>query len=519
MPPPSEKPDSPPTAARSQKTAPEDKVPIVQKLGYGLGTFIDMWGHWLYPNIAFQVFNIFLGVAPWLVGVAVILNRVIDAISDPFFGWLSDNTRTRWGRRRPYMLVGSVLAGLGLPFLLAVTPGWGSTHLLGLEISNYFWFMLASSAIYLPVVGCFNMPYQSLGAELTPGYHERTSVYSFRNAVQKVPEVGLFFAGQFFTMSVWVGANNGNVFERVKLLFTSASAWARAAEGAKPNMLLGAQVFLAMAGLVMMIVGLTSFALVRERYYGKVVERKQQKISIKETIWQTLQCRPFRVQVLMNLAYSLGLSMVGTLGAADTFYYVCHGNLSEGNWWNFRMGLMGMVLGLLGIPTFAFIARRLGKRRAMMCVFGCAIAVFVGTWWLYNPNIKWLQMFASGFIAFIGAGFWTLYGSIGADVIDYDELQNGKRREGAFSACGSWITKVGMATGAGVSFFILSWIGFEAKLEGNQTEHTLLMIRLLLAAIPIVGLAFALVALTRFPLSQEKMAEIRRQLEARRGKV
>jgi GPH family glycoside/pentoside/hexuronide:cation symporter len=64
----------------------------------------------------------------------------------------------------------------------------------------------------------------------------------------------------------------------------------------------------------MMIAGLISFLLVRERYYGKIVERKQSKVSIKETLWQTLRCQPFRMQVLMNMAYSMGLSMVGTLG-------------------------------------------------------------------------------------------------------------------------------------------------------------------------------------------------------------
>jgi GPH family glycoside/pentoside/hexuronide:cation symporter len=133
--------------------------------------------------------------------------------------------------------------------------------------------------------------------------------------------------------------------------------------------------------------------------------------------------------------------------------------------------------------------------------------------------VRWLQVFASGFIAFTGAGFWTLLYSILADVVDYDELQTGKRREGAFAGCNSWITKVGMALGGGISMVILGWIGFDAKLEGAQTPHTIFMIRILLAVIPIIGLSCALVALARFPLSQERMADIRRQLEARRGKV
>jgi GPH family glycoside/pentoside/hexuronide:cation symporter len=269
-----------------------------------------------------------------------------------------------------------------------------------------------------------------------------------------------------------------------------------------------------------MVAGLACVALVRERYYGKlVVAGKQDKISIKETLWQTLQCKPFQAQVCMNLAYNLGTSMVGTLGFAATMYYVCGGRLTEGNGWNFLMGLAGLVFGLTGIRVFGFIASRVGKKLTMGVVFSVAILIFISTWWLYDPTLRWLQLLACGLIAFTGAGFWVLFYSLLADVVDYDELQTGRRREGAFSACVSWISKVGMAGGAGCSFFILQWIGFDAKLGGNQTEHTLFMIRILLATIPVIGLTIALFALARYPLTQEKMAEIRQQLEARRGKV
>ncbi len=221
----------------------------------------------------------------------------------------------------------------------------------------------------------------------------------------------------------------------------------------------------------------------------------------------------------MRLSYSIGTSMVGALGYYNTVYYVCHGHLATATKWNTVMGLSGMAFGFLGIPTFALIARRVGKRGGLMCVLASAILVFIGTWWFYNPSIPWLQIFASGLIAFTGAGFWTLEGSIGVDVIDYDELSSGKRREGAFSSCISWITKVGMALGVGASGIILSVTGFDAKLEGAQTEHALFMIRFLLATIPIIGLVLSLIALSRFPLTQAKMQEIRAALEARRGKV
>ena len=497
------------SSATPPRIAPEDKVPVAQKLGYGLGTFHDMWGHWLYPGMAYQVFNIFLGVSPALVGAALLINRLFDAMSDPLFGWLSDNTRTRFGRRRPYILVGSILAGIALPTLFFVKPGWSERA--------YFGFMLASSGLFIPLMSCFYMPYQSLGAELTPDYHERTNVYSFRFAIQKLPEVALFYAAQFTTLTIWVGATNANVAGRVKRLFTEAAAW-QPAVSEKPNILIGAQVYCAILGILMIVAGVALFALVRERYYGKLA-KKQERISIRDTLYRTLSNRPFRLQLLMVLAFQMGTSMVGALGYYDTVYYVCKGDVALGARWNFLMGIAGMVLGLVGIPVYGLISRVFGKTRAMICVLLTAIAVYVGTFWFYDPDFPALQLLASGFIAFINAGFNMLEGSIGADVMDYDELESGMRREGAFSACKSWIMKVGMALGAGASGGILSWTGFDAKLGAGQTVHALFMIRFLLALIPIVGLVLAAMAISRFPLTQPRMAEIRRQLEGRRGTV
>lgn len=477
----------PPTDKPVHVTAPEDKVPVAQKIAYGLGTTNDMWGNWLYPGLVWPVFNIFLHVSPGLISLALMINRLVDAVSDPLFGWLSDNARTRWGRRRPFILVGSILSGLFLPVLFLVGPDWGEMTI--------FWYMVITSAVFITLVSCFNMPYQSLGAELTPDYHERTSVFSYKNAIQKLPEAAMFFAAAFTTLTIFNDVTG------------------------KPNILRGAQVYTVILGVIMIAVGFIVFFVVKERYYEKVVSKSQDKISIGETIWKTLKCRPFRAQLCMALAYGMGTSMVGTLGYYATVYYVCGGDVALGSKWNFAMGLSSMVLGFLGIPFFAFIARRIGKRHAMMCVQAAGILAFIATWWLYNPATPWTQVFASGFIAFAAAGFWMLYGSIGADVIDYDELETGKRREGAFSACGSWIMKVGMAVGIGMSGLVLSGTGFDSTLEGGQSEHTLFMIRVLLATIPITGLIIAFVALSIFGLTQERMLEIRTELEARRGKI
>ena len=535
-----------PSQTPKHTTAIEDKVPLLQKVTYGMGTTLDMWGNWLYPGLVWPVFNIFLGVPPWLISLALCMNRLVDAFADPFIGWMSVNTRSRWGRRRPYILIGSLLAGIGLPGLVWVTPGWGSSHIFGTEIPHYFWYMAASSALYIVCVSLYNVPYQSLGAELTPDARERTSLFSYRTAIQRIPELAMFTAAAFSTSKVWSGATKDDVMDRLGLmasrtshwfgeLFASLASldlsktgtlmgnifgWGTPMPGDAPvNTLLGAQVYTIGLGCIMVVVGIFVFLVVKERYYNSVVERNQEKVEIGETIWKTLKCRPFRANLTMGFAYAMGTSMVGTLGYYATVYFVCKGDVSVGSLWNTLMGLANSFIGVLGVPVFAFLSYRLGKRGGMMCVQLSAMAVFVATWWLYTPDIVWLQVFASGLIAFTGSGFWMLYGSIGADIIDYDELEHGKRREGAFTSSGMWIMKVGQALGIGCSGIVLSATGFNAALGGNQTAEAIFNIRLYLAAIPVVGLIIALAFLSRYGLTDKKVAEIRTQLEARRGKV
>lgn len=494
----------------------DDRVSWLIKISYGTGTAFEMWGHWLYPTIAFQIFGLYLHVPEWQIGIAVIFNRVFDACSDPFFGWLSDNTRSRFGRRRPYMLFGGILAGIGLPLLLAIAPGWQTTHFFGAEFSNYFWFMLISSAIYLPIVSCFSMPYHSLGNELTPDYHERTSIYAFKNAVQKVMEFGLYFFGLFFSMNVWVGADSNNVLNCIRRLVTDPTAWRIAPEGTTPNTLLGAQVYLVICGLLMVFAALACTIFVRERYYNTLIAGRQPRIPIVATLRQTLTCRPFLIMQLMNMIAATSQSMVGTLGLTLTIFHVCQGNKPEGNWWNFWMGMSGFALGLLGIMLFTTIARKSSKHVALKYVFISVVAVFLSSWWLYTPRFPWLQLLASGGIALVNAGYCTLIGSMGADVVDYDELNGGNRREGAFAACNSWFMKGGMALGAGFSYFVLGWIGFDSH-AAQQSEATLTSVRVLFGAVPACGTLLALVVLKRFPLTQDTMSVIRSKLETRRG--
>lgn len=463
-----------------------DRLPMRQKVGYGLGSILDMWGHWLYQSLAYQVFNVFLGMAPGLISSVLATKIVIDAASDATFGWLSDNTRTRWGRRRPFILVGGMLAGAGLPLMFAVGRGWTDMQ--------YFWFMLVSLLIYVPAMSCFNMPWLSLGSEMTPDYHERTTVMQVRNAIQKLPELGMFVAAQFTTLAI----------------FNDTSG--------KPDILLGAQVYTSILGAIMVAVSLAMALMLRERYYEKVVLAHGSKVPFRDTLYRTLKNGPFRILLSAMMAYGMATAMVSVLGYYTTIYYVCGGDVALAGKWNSAMGVAGMVFGFAGIPFFGAIAKRKGKRTALIAVFVGAIAAFIGDWWFYNPEYPALQLLACGFVAFTGAGFWTIYGSALADVVDHDELETGQRREGSFAACQSWISKAGIAVGSGASGWILQLTGFDSKLA-VQGENVILVMRLLLSGIPVIGLVIALIIVLRMQLDERRMGEIRTELEGRRGTV
>ena len=177
-----------------------------------------------------------------------------------------------------------------------------------------------------------------------------------------------------------------------------------------------------------------------------------------------------------------------------------------------------MVGGIIGVPIHAFLAHHIGKRYAVVVACCIGIIGYGGSWFLYTPNIIWLQTVASCLMGMTAASLWMLHSSIGADIIDYDELNTHERREGSFTACASYILKLGNSLGYFFSGLILSWVGFTWKLK-VQLPETILGIRISLAILPIFGLIVAIIFVLRMPLTKQRSEEIREELEARRGAV
>ena len=465
----------------------EDKVPLKAKFSYAMGGTTDIFGHWLYNGLANPVFVTFFGLTPTAVSGAVGATRLVDAFTDPLFGWISDNTRTKWGRRRPFILIGSILAGLALPCLFLVPKSFNHNQI--------FWFMVISAALYAPIISAYNMPYQSLGSELTPDYHERTSIMSWKAYTQKLSGMVTGAGFSFATLSIFNDAQTG-----------------------KPDIARGAAWFAAICGAIMILSGLMNFFNVRERYYEKA--KVQEKIPFSKIFSETFRCKPYLILLGVALVYAIPTGLVGSLGYYATTYYVCPNDLHEAANIQTWAGVSYALMGIAGVPVAAGFSRKFGKKWALTYTLCAGLVAFGSSWWLYTPEYPWPSVLCNGLNGFSATGLWVVLPSMCVDVVDYDEVHSGKRLEGAFNSTFAWVLKVGMSA----SMFIVGPLldnvtGFDPKLQGHQAPDTIWWIRVLFAGIPVAALIAALLLLQRFPLTPQRMAEIRQQLEARRGTV
>ena len=474
-------------AAGAEVAAKDDgKLPTGTKVAYAMGGSTDIFGHWLYNNLVDPVYNVFLGLSPSQVSVVRAITLLVDACAGLFFGWLSDNTRSRWGRRRPYVLVGSIIAGLGLPCLFMARPTWDPTYI--------YLYMIVSAVLYAPIIASYNTPYQSLGAELTPDYNERTSVMSYKGVIQKCAGALIGWGLWFATLPMFNDPETG-----------------------KPDVARGAVWAAAICGAWMIFSGVVNFVFVKERYYAKAAV--QQRSGFFRMFGDAFQCKPYLVLLGTALVYAVPTGLVGTLGFYALNYHVFQGDIAAsgkiGGW----SGMAYLFCGLAGIVAANKLSRAVGKHKTLIAALAVGLVAFGSSWWLYTPAMPELSILCMGLNGFSATGLWVVLPSMSADVIDYDELNSGKRREGAYSATFSWVMKVGMMFSMLIGGPLLQSTGFDAKLGGVQSPETVLWIRILFAGIPVTALLIALVLIQFYPLTTERMRDIRAQLELRRGTI
>jgi GPH family glycoside/pentoside/hexuronide:cation symporter len=469
------------------KTAKKDKLPIYEKSLYGLGNQSMGMVNQVIEYQVQQVLVYGLGMSPVWKGFIIMIFRIWDAFTDPVMGWVSDNTRTRFGRRRPYMFIGTLAMAALLPFVWRFDSSWDMMYIA-------VWFtlfgMITSTASTV-----FNIPYQTLKMEMTPDYNERTSINAY------IMVVGSLFS---ILISPWVWKMTQHPF------FTGQAI------GEEPNTLLGIRnLSIYFAGLAI-VLGLIPTFVCKERYYANASHQKKEPLlgSLK----LTFSSKPFLMMLGIILAGSLEGLVVG-MGGYISLYYVFGGDRVFAATFGGITGSIGGILGLLGAPFFGWLAMKVGKERGLLVVTVIHMLMAFSILFLYNPAYPWLAAVPAILNGVMVGAFWVIVPSMKADVVDEDELRTGERREGSFESVFSWLLRFTGTVFAGFSGFVVVFAGFDIALGSEQAPGVFRNMILLMAIVPTLLGILQFVLIMKWPLTAKRMTEIRAVLEARRGEI
>lgn len=448
-------------------------MPRYQKFAWGMGGMTNDLIN-VISVLAVPIYSIALGVSPALIGVALMIPRLWDAFSDPVMGCISDNFRSRWGRRRPLILLGSVLLCVTFPLLWTPNPSWGQSGLF-----TYFLVMLIG---YYTAYTIWGVPWNALGFEMTPDYNERTRVQAWRAGFATA--AGLYISWTY----------------KLCFLFNK-------------NEVIGARYVGLLIGLILLITGSASAFVCRERVETQV----QKKIKLIPAFVTTLKNRPFLLACGTVALFILGVILVQPMAIYVNIYYVFQNSTSARAAASTVTGLGGMlgaILGLISIPGISWLATHWGKKQTLMLGLVTTAASFLSQYWTFCPDHPWLQLVSYGLKSPSIAFIWLILPSMVADVCDVDELGTGLRREGMYSAVYTWMIKIGVSIGLVFSGFVLTLSGIKTGMGiHSQSSQSILILRILFSLVPFICTLGAAWLIYRYPLTEKKMTEVKAQID------
>jgi GPH family glycoside/pentoside/hexuronide:cation symporter len=462
-----------PMSAPNPTPAPAPALPWRTRLAYGSGGLLDQWGIFGTKSTANVVFNVVLGVSPATIGIVLAIARLWDAFADPLMGSVSDNARTRWGRRKPFIVAGAVLCGLTFPLVWMMPPGLGP--------GGQFTWLLVTFLVFYCAFTLFTVPYHAMAYELAPGYHEKTSLLAVRTFIAQTVSIAMAWTFPLIQAG-WLGDPVTSVHRL---------GW--------------------IVGAVILVSGVLPGLLIPAE--TAAVAARPAALPLREALRLAFHSR-LLLLVLGIAAISLvGLNMVNLLGNYVTIYYVFGGDPKAAAGLVALSGSLWALLSMLLSPAVAWLSRRIGKRDAFLSLLGCALVATLSKWWLYTPAHPYWQL---GVIVLITPGtlaLWMISESMVADVCEHDRLRTGLRTEGIYSAMFAWLLKGGIAIALLIANLILEVTGFDVSKGPHQSAETLTWLRALFAFLPAGAILVSMALLLRYPLDEAAMRTVQAKLQ------
>ena len=456
----------------SQTNLVHSRVSWGQKIAFGFG----MLANQMFPAVI-SIFIVVLvqnlGFPGWMWGVVSLAPRIFDSITDPIMGFISDNTKSKWGRRRQYVLIGALIMGVSFIIMWQLFLDNGVDY-------NFVYFLMWSLVFYLGLT-IFGVPYVAMGYEMSDDFHERTQIMA---VAQWIGQWAWVIAPWF-----WVVMYDPSWFESAEVAVRELAVW---------------------VGIVCMIFAIIPAIFIKSE---STLDKNYTPLTLKNiggsfkeigtSFVEASRSKPFR-----KLCVSTFFIIV---------YYLFNGNTGDAGIWPTLFGSCGaLVTTFLVIPIVTYMSKKVGKKKAFLISQSISIIGYIMFWFLFVPGKPYMFLFALPFFSFGIGGLFTLMMSMTADVIDLDELQTGKRREGVFGAIYWWMVKFGFAIAGGLTGTILTLVGFTSGAE-SQPENAIIGLRLFFTGFPIIGTLIAIYVMWDYDITEEKANEISEALAKRKS--
>jgi len=404
----------------ADKVKTEDRIHFSQLAAYGAGGIIPIALFNIAGILVGLMGNISLGLSAFWLGFILIIPRLWDAISDPIIGHLSDNARTRWGRRRPFLLIGGLLTALFFVVMWWIPKGEMVRAWFPSESGFHAFqlvYILITLLLFFTSVNIFEIPHGSLGMEMTTDYHDRTRLFSAKS-----------FVGNLFAMSTpW--------------LFALASL--EIFKGTGGNEADGMRYVSLMIAAV--LVPLTFWMFFKLREPGFVKAAKHEKTDFWRDMKKVATNKNFVMLTLTIFTLAMGFNFVQLLGSYIPIFYVFGGDKVAGATILGINGTVWAITGVLAVFPLNIISPKLGKRNTLIISIVLMCLAQFSKIFCYNPAYPYLIVIPTILLSAGMLFFFTLGSSMVGDICDEDELKTGYRAEGSFYSIFWWFIKMGTA--------------------------------------------------------------------------
>jgi len=472
---------------RGAATTPGDRIPFLQKVVFSSGVTVDYMATGLITSTLWMpYFNIGLGLSPALLGVVLMILRGWDAFVDPVVGNFSDNFRSRWGRRRPLIVLGAILTACLSLLIWRLPAGWGGAEKIA--------WLVVIGMIFYACYSVWAMPYYSLQLEMTPNYDERTRLAAWMALFSKCSGLLGGWAMAFVTAPIFADAVTG-----------------------KADIVHGVRVCSWGIAALILVAGLLPAFFVKERYYEAEASH-QARDPFWTSIRESASCKPLWLLIGISFFMLLGSASVGTLSQYLNIYYINGGRIAEASIVLGWITSVTFVTGIVALPLWTWLGEKFDKKTVVGfllagSMFGHLLNIFC-----QQPGRPYLQLIPAFFLSMAVSALWLFFPSMKADIADYDELRSSRRREGSLNAFYSWFIKASLTAAAGISGLLIQLSGFNVAAP-EQPMEVLLRMKGIYVCLPLLMWSGAIVFIWKYPLNRQRMAEIRAELELRRGKM